>query len=139
MLVRPFSNKIIYVQIVGNIPDQHLNVWVFSNLGDKVQKRWKTTGKICPVLSTGIWTLSPGLENDILRESSPPPHQSHVICHVSCVSCHMSQCYVSHVTSDVIVVGFFSESGETSWWRIFYQWGLPCLVTVDLVNPRGCF
>ena len=27
------------------------------------KKRWKTTGQICPVLSTRIGTLSPGLEN----------------------------------------------------------------------------
>ena len=28
------------------------------------QKRWKTTGQICPILSTRIWTLSPGFENN---------------------------------------------------------------------------
>ena len=27
-----------YVKIVGKIPDQHLNVWLFSNPGDKVKK-----------------------------------------------------------------------------------------------------
>ena len=27
-------------------------------------KRWRSTEKICPVLSTRIWTLSPGLENN---------------------------------------------------------------------------
>ena len=36
----------------------------FSNPGDRVQKRWRTTGPICPVLSTRIWTLSPGLESN---------------------------------------------------------------------------
>ena len=50
--------------MVGKIPDQHLHVWLFSNPGDKVQKRWSTTGQIRPVLSTRIWTLSPGLENN---------------------------------------------------------------------------
>ena len=30
----------------------------------KVQKRWTTTGQICPVISTRIWTLFPGLENN---------------------------------------------------------------------------
>jgi hypothetical protein len=59
-----FSNIIIYVKIVGKIPDQHLNVWVFLNPGDKVQKRQRSTGQICPILSTRIWTLSPGLENN---------------------------------------------------------------------------
>ena len=55
---------IICVKIVGKISDQHLNVWLFSNPGDKVQKRWRTMGQICSVLSTRIWTLSPGLENN---------------------------------------------------------------------------
>ena len=64
MLFWQFSNIIRYVKIVGNIPDQHLNVWLFSNPGDKVQNRWRTTGQICPVLSTRIWTWSPGLENN---------------------------------------------------------------------------
>ena len=39
-------------------------VWLSSNPGDKVQKRYRTTGQICPVLLTRIWTLSPGLENN---------------------------------------------------------------------------
>ena len=51
-------------KIVGKIPDQHLNVWLFSNPGDKIQKRWRTMGQICPVLSTRIWTLSSWLENN---------------------------------------------------------------------------
>ena len=59
-----FSNIIIYVKTVGKILDRHLNVWVFSNPWDNVKKRWKTTGQIYPVLSTRIWTLSPGLENN---------------------------------------------------------------------------
>ena len=49
-----FSNIIIYVKIVGKIPDQHLNQWLFSNPGDKVQKRWRTMGQICPVLQTNF-------------------------------------------------------------------------------------
>ena len=50
--------------MVGKIPDQHLNVWLYSNPGDKVQKRWRTMGQICPILLTRIWTLSPRLENN---------------------------------------------------------------------------
>ena len=46
------------------IRDQHLNVWLFQNPGDKIQKRWRTMRQICPVLSTRIWTLSPELENN---------------------------------------------------------------------------
>ena len=64
MLFWQFSNILIYVKIVEKLPDQHLNVWLFSNPGDTVQKRWRTTGQICPVLSTRIWTLSPGSENN---------------------------------------------------------------------------
>ena len=50
--------------LLDKIPDQHLNVWLFSNPGDNVQKRWRTTGQICPILLTRIWTLSSGLENN---------------------------------------------------------------------------
>ena len=51
-------------RLLEKISDQHLNVWLLSNPGDKVQKRWRTAEQICPVLSTGIWTFSPGLENN---------------------------------------------------------------------------
>ena len=61
MLFWQFSNIIIFVKIVGKLPEQHLIVLLFSNPGEQVQKRWGTTGQICPVLSTRIWTLSPGL------------------------------------------------------------------------------
>ena len=61
-VVLKFCN-IICVNIVGKIPDQHLYVWLLSNPGDKAHKRWKTTGQICPVLITRIWTLSPGLKS----------------------------------------------------------------------------
>ena len=64
MLLWQFSNIIIYVKIVGKIPDQHLNVWVFSNPGDKVQKRWRTTEHISPVLLTRmlIWYVFNNLD-----------------------------------------------------------------------------
>ena len=64
MLFWQFSIIIMYFKNVGKTRDQHLIVWLFSNPGDKVQKRGKTTGQICPILLTRIWTLSPGLEND---------------------------------------------------------------------------
>ena len=50
MLFWQFSNRIIYVKIVGKIPDQHLSVWSFSNPGDKVQILVQSTGQICPVV-----------------------------------------------------------------------------------------
>ena len=64
MLFRQFSNIIIYVKIFGKIPDQHLNVWLFSNPGDKVQILVESTGQICPVVLHLFWTLSPGFENN---------------------------------------------------------------------------
>ena len=45
-----FSNIITYVKIVGKILDQYLSVWVFPNLGDKVQIVVESTGQICPVV-----------------------------------------------------------------------------------------
>ena len=48
MLFRQFSNIIMYVKIVGNIPDQYLNVWLFSIPGDKVQKDRELQDKSVP-------------------------------------------------------------------------------------------
>ena len=45
MLFRQFSNIIIYVKIVGKIPDQLLSVWLFSNPGDKVLHSPQTVTK----------------------------------------------------------------------------------------------
>ena len=64
MLFWQFSNMIIYIKLVGKIPYQHLILRLFSNPGDQVQKSWRTRGQICPVISTRIWTLFPGLENN---------------------------------------------------------------------------
>ena len=64
MLFWQFSNIIIYVKIVGKIPDQHLSVWLLSNPGDKVQILVESTGQICPVVLHLFWTLSPGFENN---------------------------------------------------------------------------
>ena len=64
ILFRQFSNIIMNVYIGGKILYQNLNVWLFSNPGEKVQKIWRTTGQICPVLSRQIWTLSAGLNNN---------------------------------------------------------------------------
>ena len=36
------------------------NIWMYSYS----QKRWKTMEQLCPLLSTRIWTFSPGLENE---------------------------------------------------------------------------
>ena len=53
-------------------------------------------------------------------------------CHMSCVTCHVPchvsdvTCHVSHVTFLFFII--FGQSGEAYWWRVCYQWGLPCLV-----------
>ena len=62
MLFWQFSNIIIYVKIVGKIPDQHLSIWLFSNPGDKVQILVESTGQICPRVLHLFRTLSPGFE-----------------------------------------------------------------------------
>ena len=48
MLFRQFSNILIYFKIVGKIPDQHLNKWLFSNPEDKVQKDEALRDKFVP-------------------------------------------------------------------------------------------
>ena len=64
MLFLQFSNIIIYVKIVGKIPDQHLSVWLFSNPGDKVHILVESMGQICLVVLHIFWTLSHGFENN---------------------------------------------------------------------------
>ena len=50
MLFWQFSNILIYVKIVGKIPDQLLSVWLFSNPGNKVQILVESMGQICLVV-----------------------------------------------------------------------------------------
>ena len=45
MLFLQFSNITVYVRVVGKMKDHHFNLSLFSNRGDMVQKRWKTTGQ----------------------------------------------------------------------------------------------
>ena len=42
---------------------------VIPKFRGKGPKRWRTKRQICPILSTRIWTLSPGLENNQTIES----------------------------------------------------------------------
>ena len=39
------------------------------------------------------------------------------MCHMLTVTCHKSQ-----------QQKMYGQSGKASWWRVYYQWGLPCLV-----------
>ena len=64
MLFWQFSNIIVYVKIVGKIPDQDLSVWLLSNPRDKVQILVEGMGQIFPVVFHLFWTLSPGFENN---------------------------------------------------------------------------
>ena len=59
-------------------------------------------------------------------------------CHMSCVTCHMSPvtCHVSRVTCFFFFSFFFGQSGEAYWWRVFYQRGLPRLVSQYIVVYR---
>ena len=50
--------------MLEKIPDQDLNVWSFSNPGDKVQILVEIMGLICPVVLHLLWTLSPEFENN---------------------------------------------------------------------------
>ena len=61
-------------------------------------------------------------ELDFLENVHPPQYAT---CHLSLVTCHVShaRCHMLCVTSEVAGV-----SGGASWWRVCYQWGLPCLV-----------
>ena len=63
MLFWQFSDIIIYVKIVGKIPDQHLNLWLFSNPGVKVHILVKSTGQIFSAVFHLFWTLYPGFDN----------------------------------------------------------------------------
>ena len=64
MLFWQFSNIVIYVKIVGKIPDQPLSVWLFANLGEKVQILVESTGQICTVVVHIFLTVPPGFENN---------------------------------------------------------------------------
>ena len=70
LLFRQFSNITTYVSCVAKLSKLLFTEWLFSNPGDKVLKSKKIRGQICPVLSTGIRTLSPGFENNDSVKSS---------------------------------------------------------------------
>ena len=63
MLFWQFSNLTTYIRNVEKWTEEHFNVSLFSNPGEKVMKSRKTTGQICPQLSTRIRHFSPELEN----------------------------------------------------------------------------
>ena len=64
MLIWQFYKIILYVKIVVKIEYQHLSVWLFFNLGDKVQIHVESTGRICPIVLHLFWTLSSGFDNN---------------------------------------------------------------------------
>ena len=66
-LQKRFSNIIIYVKIVGKIPDQHLSVWLFSNPGHKVQILIESIGHICPVVADLQISKSPRVQQENLE------------------------------------------------------------------------
>ena len=64
MKFQQFSRNTTHVSINGKLSELHFKISLFSNQGDKVLKNRKAMGKISPVLSTRIRTLSLGLENN---------------------------------------------------------------------------
>ena len=69
-------------------------------------------------------------------ENVHPPQ--HVACHMTGVTCHMSlvACHVSHVTCHKFF-SFYGQSGEVYQWRVCYQWGLPHLVSIQMLVPQA--
>ena len=49
----------------------------------------------------------------------------HAMCHLSPVTCHMSPVTCQNIFFYILI---FGQSGGTSWWRVYYQRGLPRLV-----------
>ena len=78
MLFWQFFNIFIYVKIFGlyalyrcqtrkNPEKYQINIWMYGysqTQGTRSKKDGEVRDKSCPVLSTRIWTLSPGLENN---------------------------------------------------------------------------
>ena len=63
MLFRQFFNLTKYVKIVGKLLDQHFNILLFSNPGEKFLLLVESRGQIFPVVVLLFRTFSPGLEN----------------------------------------------------------------------------
>ena len=57
------------------------------------------------------------------------PHK-HVMCHMSLVTCHMSQFFF-------FFFSFFGQIGEAYQWRVCYQRALPCLVFLCFHHNQG--
>ena len=53
----------MYIRVVGKMQDQHFNVKLSSNPGEKVLILVKSRGQICTIVFHLFWTLSLGLEN----------------------------------------------------------------------------
>ena len=64
MLFWQFSTHKIYATVRGKLSELHYNALLVSNRGEKVMKRRKTMGQICPIVFRAFWTFSPRLENN---------------------------------------------------------------------------
>ena len=62
-------------------------------------------------------------------------HMSSATCHMSCVTCHMS-CVACHFFSFFLnkIRRKNRQNGEAYRWSVCYQWGLPRLVSTQLVR-----
>ena len=71
----------------GKLSALHLDVRLFSNPGEKVQKARKAMGNICPIIFLLFMTFSPRLEtNDTLQCSSDsfPRMVTYILCVDNC-------------------------------------------------------
>ena len=106
MLFLAISNITIFFRIVGKMQTQHFNVLLFINLGDKVEKRLKTTWQMCPLLylkKKKNWDLVPWIGGQrwiemLLRYFSNNPD----ICG-----------YVGELPEEHIILRMFSNPGYT--------------------------
>ena len=82
----------------------------------------------------------PAVRVIISCKCSPPQtcHGSRVTCHVSRVMCHVSR-VTCHMSKKKLYFNFFflehkkiGQSGGASRWRVFYQRGLPRLVSFSV-------
>ena len=64
MLFWQFSTHKIYATVRGKLSELHYNALLVSNRGEKVMKRRKTMGQICPIVFRAFQTFSPRLENN---------------------------------------------------------------------------
>ena len=95
----------------------------------------KTMNHVCHLLDNLFsHPFPPNLQNIINHKAARELKFLNNVHHPMCVMCHMSlvTCHVSHVIYRMshVTLFFFLHIGLDSWWRVCYQRGLPCLVSL---------